>query len=355
MAVRPSARHAPRVNTPSDLLPVVYADESSNSGQNLLDPHQPVFTLAGVHLPDEMAASIVDEVRSQLPPTQGEPKYGSLARSSAGRRALKRAFGSMPEGSVRSYLMDKRFMVVTKLVDVLVEPLADADGLNLYEDQAGLALAELLRMAGPVLGDAAAFHRMLQAFVDRVRQRVATDDLFTAIAAYKASIPAEHANFAGWIELLECCRGVADATAADLATGEQRDILDPAVPALYCLCTSFGESVGRFRLVHDTSKVIDRNATLLRMAHLLPDPARPGRFNDPLPAVQIDFADSTSHPQLQIADWAAGAVRQWAAHLAVGGGDRFSEELADVVKPWVIGAVWPTGTVDLHVSRTQRG
>jgi len=257
----------------------------------------------------------------------------------------------MPEGSVRSYLIDKRFMVVTKLVDVLMEPLADADGLNLYEDQGGLALAELLRMAGPVLGDAAAFHQMLQAFVDWVRQRVATDDFFTAIAAYKASIPEEHTDFAGWIELLENCREVADETAADLATGEQRDILDPAVPALYCLCTSFGEGVGRFRLVHDTSKVIDRNATLLRMVHLLPDLSRPGRFNDPLPAVQIDFADSTSRPQLQIADWAAGAVRQWAAHLAIGGGDRFSEELADVVKPWVVGAVWPAGTVDLRASR----
>ncbi|MET8012886.1 DUF3800 domain-containing protein [Streptomyces sp. NPDC005271] len=114
MAVRPPARHPSRTNTRSDLLPVVYVDESSNSGQNLLDPYQPVFTLAGVHLHDELAASIVDDVRSQLPATQGEPKYGSLARSSAGRRALKRAFESLPQGSVHSYLMDKRFMVVTK-------------------------------------------------------------------------------------------------------------------------------------------------------------------------------------------------------------------------------------------------
>ncbi|WP_327250091.1 DUF3800 domain-containing protein [Streptomyces sp. NBC_01320] len=135
---------------------------------------------------------------------------------------------------------------------------------------------------------------------------------------------------------------MADETAADLAAGEQRDLLDPAVPSLYCLCTSFGESVGQFRLVHDASKVIDRNAMLLRMAHLLPDLARPGQFNDPFPATQIDFADSKAHPQLQLADLAAGAVRQWAAHLAVGGGDRFSEELADVVRPWVVDAIWPS-------------
>ncbi|WP_255954599.1 DUF3800 domain-containing protein [Streptomyces odontomachi] len=331
------------MNTPSDSLPVVYADESSNSGQNLLDPDQPVFTVAGVHLADELAASIVDEVRAQLPPTQGEPKYGSLARSSRGRKALLRAFEQLPEGSTRSYLMHKRFMVTTKLVDVLVEPLAYADGFNLYEDKQALALAELLHMCGPVFGDAAAYRQLLQAFVNWVRQRVSTDELFAAVTAYKASVSVDYGDFAEWIGLLEYCRGVADETAADLAAGEQRDILDPAVPSLYCLCTSFGESLGQFRLVHDASKVIDRNAVLLRMAHLFPDLAHPGQFNDPFPATRIDFADSKAHPQLQLADWAAGAVRQWAAYLAVGGGDQFSEKLADVVWPWVIDAVWPSG------------
>ncbi|MER8073385.1 hypothetical protein ABTZ59_34570 [Streptomyces sp. NPDC094034] len=40
-------------------------------------------------------------------------------------------------------------MAVTKLVDILVEPLAHTDGLSLYENQSCLALAELLRMTGP--------------------------------------------------------------------------------------------------------------------------------------------------------------------------------------------------------------
>ncbi|WP_327250090.1 hypothetical protein [Streptomyces sp. NBC_01320] len=147
-----------------------------------------MFTVAGVHLPDELAASIVDEVRAQLPPTQGEPKYGSLARSSRGRKALMRAFEQLPEGSTRSHLIHKPFMVTTKLVDVLVEPLADADGLNLYEDKQGLALAELLHVCGPAFGDAAAYRQLLQTFVNWVRQRVSTDDLFAAVAAYKASV-----------------------------------------------------------------------------------------------------------------------------------------------------------------------
>ncbi|TDU67095.1 DUF3800 domain-containing protein [Streptomyces sp. KS 21] len=330
------------MNVPLASLPAVYADESSNSGQNLLDPDQPVFTVAGVHLPDELAASIVDEVRSQLPSTQGEPKYGSLARSSRGRKALTRAFEQLPPGSTRSFVVNKPFMVMTKLVDTLVETRAHADGFNLYENGEALALADLLHMGGPVLGDAAAYRHLQQAFVDWVRQRTSTDELFAVVAAFKESIPTRHSNFAEYIEVLEYCRGVADETAADLAAGGQRDLLDPAVTSLYVLCTSFAETLGQFRLVHDESKVIDRHATELRMAHLLPDLARPGQFLKGLGATQIDFADSKAHPQLQLADWAAGAVRQWATHMELGGGNQFARDLEYVVRPWVVGTIWPT-------------
>ncbi|MFE5091903.1 hypothetical protein ACFRCI_16250 [Streptomyces sp. NPDC056638] len=86
--------------------------------------------------------------------------------------------------------------------------------------------------------------------------------------------------------------------------GEHKDALDPAVPALYCLGLAFGESLGRhFRLIHDQSKVIDRNAVLLRTVHFLPNPARPGEFNQQLPVLGIEFVDSKAHPQLQVADW----------------------------------------------------
>ncbi|WP_158734496.1 hypothetical protein [Streptomyces sp. NRRL F-2747] len=284
----------------------------------------------------------MDEVHAQLPPTQEEPKYGSLARSSRERKALTRAFEQLPEGSVRSSLVHKPFMVMTKLVDVLVEPLAHADGCNLYENRQALALAELLHLCGPILEDAAAYRQPQQAFVDWARQHVSIDDLFTTVAAYKTSVPVQHSDFAERMELLDYCRGVADETAPDLAAGGQRDPLDPAVTSICCLCVSFRESQGPFRLAHDASKVIDRHAVTLREAHLLPDPARPGRPIRPA-ATQIDFADSKAHPQLRLADWAAGAVRQWAAHMAVGGGDRFAQDLERVVRPWPVEAIWPSG------------
>jgi hypothetical protein len=43
-------------------LPVVYADQSNNTGENLRDEDQPVFTVAGVHLDDDRANDIVKAV-----------------------------------------------------------------------------------------------------------------------------------------------------------------------------------------------------------------------------------------------------------------------------------------------------
>lgn len=55
----------------------------------------------------------------------------------------------------------------------------------------------------------------------------------------------------------------------------------------------------------------------------------------------IEFADSKNHPQLQVADWAAGATRQWAQWMAGGSGDQFSRDLEPVARPWLIDGTWP--------------
>ncbi|MFJ5551197.1 hypothetical protein [Streptomyces sp. NPDC093225] len=162
------------------------------------------------------------------------------------------------------------------------------------------------------------------------------------MTAFKDTVAA--ADFAELIGSLEDCREVAEETAAGLAAGDEPDLLDPAVPSLYSLCRAFGEDIGQFRLVHDESKVIHCNAALLSTVHRIPDPSEPGRFMPPLMASRIEFPDSTAHPQLQVADWAAGAARQWAAQVATGSRDRFANELQQVALPWVVDAIWPGST-----------
>lgn len=328
-------RHPSGVNPYIANLPVVYADESSNSGQNLLDPDQPVFTVAGVHLPDELAASIVEEVRAQLPATQKEPKYSSLARSSNGRKALLKSFEQLPKGSVRVGYAHKEFMITTKMIDILVETKAHRDGLNLYENGAR-ELAELLHAINLLPGLEATRRRMHEAFVGWMRGRVCTDDLFDAITEHRKSASAYGDETAGWIQMVENCRDIADIAIAD----NMADSLDPALPMLHVVLAGFQGDLVDFRIVHDESKVIGRHAETLTAFHVSPTPGDPWDGGLP-PGNRFSFADSRDHPQLQVADWAAGAVRQWATRVALGRRDQFAEDLDPVVQQWSPWGIWP--------------
>ncbi|WP_159053421.1 DUF3800 domain-containing protein [Streptomyces regalis] len=320
--------------------PTVHGDESSSTGENLLDAAQPVFCAAAIHLDDDLACQTVDEVKAQLPATHGEPKYTSLSQTGRGRDALVAAFDSLVSESIVAFIAHKRFMVVTKMVDVLVEPLAYETGFNLYDRDAALALANLYHLSGPVLGDPGAYDQMLQTFVDAVRRRsrASAADLFAAISAYRATT---RPPLTEWVELLELTRGQADDIIRRIASGETRDELDPAIPCLAVVCGEMGKIVGDFALVHDESSAVARGSVFLQYLHWLPDPARPGRTMERLPVTGVTFSDSTTAPQLQIADWVAGAVRQWATSLVISKADPFAERLEPFAKRWSAGGIWP--------------
>lgn len=61
--------------------PTVHIDESGNSGQNLLDPNQPVFALAAVELADDDAERIAATLRGD----SDEAHYTKMRRSGGGR------------------------------------------------------------------------------------------------------------------------------------------------------------------------------------------------------------------------------------------------------------------------------
>lgn len=288
----------------------------------------------------ERAQRIVDDVRSHLPETHGEPKYTSLAKTDKGRAALLTAFASFDDAVVRAYLAHKRFMVVAKLVDLLVEEFFHENGYDMYADGSAVSLANLMYVAGPVLGDAAAFENLLATFVGavRTRTRASVNDLFAAIGTYKSTASPEWVDT---VEILELTRDQADEAVKLVASGELRDSLDPAIPCLYSLCYDMGTRLGRFALVHDNSNVLARSAGQLLKLHEFPDPLRPGSSMEPLPVSAISFSDSETVPQLQVADWVAGAARQWATGISTGRMDRFAQGLGEVVMPWLVDAIWP--------------
>jgi hypothetical protein len=297
-------------------MQTAYFDESANSGENLLDLDQPVFALAAVCLNAADAAVLLQSMQSRLPHRSGEPKYSKLAKNPAGRAAVLSALESLPAGVAFVFLAHKRFMIVSKMIDLLVVELAHPDGYDMYADGSAVALANLAYLTWPTLGDADAFANMLDAFVEALRPSRPTslDDFFDAVTAYRATT---RDGLGGHVDLLTAARGHAEALVRAIASKQVTDSLDPALPCLVSLCRGVAETIGTFHLVHDHSKIVAKHTPQLLNLDALP-PVTPNLPSTKLPVADITFADSATTPQLQVADWVAGATRH-VGHAVVTG------------------------------------
>ncbi|QDY11133.1 hypothetical protein FJK98_31610 [Micromonospora sp. HM134] len=197
-----------------------------------------------------------------------------------------------------------------------------------------------MHLTGPVLGDRSAYEAMLATFVDAIRpnQPTTVDELFNAIEACHRTVRDGFDTPAG---LLLAARCHAQDLVNPIDARKIRDVLDPAVPCLIELCRHVGAAIGEFHLVHDSSKTINRHLPLLLSLDQLPA-VTPGLPAEALPVVDITFADSSRTPQLIIADWVAGAVRQVGQARATGANDDpFVAQLAPLAERWTVGGVWP--------------
>lgn len=301
-------------------MTTIYCDEAGNSGANLLDPDQPCFVLASNDFSREEAESLLEHVRS----AQGaEPKFTSLRKSGNGVARLIR-FLADPRLSNERVVIDvfhKKFMVTTKLVDIVAETVMHDLGGDLYDRGANIAMSNMLHYCMPVFCGQENTDRFLAAFVELMRRKGSAEvDAFYAAGS----------------AMIEACTSedfksdlfpFVERKLLDIWFGEHLDslALDPAIPALFQHIAAWGaRKADRFHVVHDASKPIlasqaifeDMLALTGEESHLIGYDRRKIRF--PLRALTLMQADSTLHPQLQVADLCAGITnhlhRCWMAN-----------------------------------------
>jgi Protein of unknown function (DUF3800) len=111
----------------------IYFDESGFTGYNLLDPAQPIFSVASADI-DELRAQKI--LRESFPKYQGaEFKFSNIWGSKSRTGLLKFAGYLSPfEDQAFVYIVDKRFAVLTKIVDILIEPYITRAGYDFYDN-----------------------------------------------------------------------------------------------------------------------------------------------------------------------------------------------------------------------------
>lgn len=290
----------------------IYCDEAGNTGANLLDPEQPMFILSSNDLSSDEANDLLEHVRGLQ---GGEPKFSVLRRRPEGIARIIRLLSDprLTADRVRASVYHKRYMVVTKLVDLVMENVFHAMGRDLYRRGENIATANMLFFCMPAFCGEEPTNRFLQSFVNLIRQgpTLHKDNFYRAAREMVDASSSE--QFKSHLSMF---------AAEELFPLWFHDFdwssLDPAIPALFHQIVVWGgRKQDRFHVLHDRSKpILASQATFESML------AGPGESSEiigpdrrrilfPLRAATLSQGDSTEHPQLQIADLCAGALNHF--------------------------------------------
>jgi hypothetical protein len=324
----------------------IYADETGNSGENLLDPEQPVFVLASNDFSSSEAAHLLGHVVTQR---RAEVKFSSLKKTASGLVRLEKLLSDplLSKDRVVVNWVLKPYMVVTKIVDLVFETLYHNAGGDLYENAAHVKLANMLHYLPLFCGEEQT-DRFLSSFVRMVWKRTASD-----VANYFRSaeqIALACSNY----DLRQHLLTIGDRNRFfEWFEHVSTNALDPAIPSVALHMDQWSRRKhDRFDVVHDESKPVaawkDYFALMMAADDQQPQAASYGdhQFLFPFRAKSLTQGKSTDHPQLQIADICAGALSHWLRCTYEGKKDPLASIVENIgCSKWVVGSLGPSTDV----------
>jgi hypothetical protein len=325
----------------------IYCDESGNSGEKLTDYEQPYFVLASNDFSKLEADALLEHLRSN----QGdEAKFKVLKKSHTGIKRLTNLFTDprLNETRVVVDIYHKRFMIVTKMVDLIAETLINDIGEDLYKQGANIAMSNMLYYCMPVFCGAENTDRFLESFVNLMRHRSDSciEEFFDAGKSMMSSCAEQ--KFKETLQLFtdpslfhRWFPHIGDAP------------LEPAIPALFEHINEWGRrKLARFRVIHDNSKpVLASQETFEQMMALHDEKSEligydRRKYLFPLRAISLEQGDSISHPQIQIADICSGAINHYLKCREMNKMDSLAEMIRDTgCLKWMINGLYPTHDV----------
>lgn len=328
-------------------MKTVAFDESGNSGENLLDGNQPIYSLASVCVEEEDAEALAAELL--LNRQAQELKFNRIRRSAGGQQVVLDALASsalVPSNRWIS-VSEKGWFLAGKVIDQLVEPLYPPGAL--YASGMHLLSADWLFFSAPEEIGAERWNGFLETFVAAGRSQ--GDEEAPALAEFAERLrEIQGVGGTTTAQILERVPASIDYLAEQLGGQGAKDQLEPAVTALVGHIEAWSERLGeRFRVVHDDSKVIEEwVGELMRWSDPKIEPVAiesdQATFRLPFLATSIEFATSETVPAIQLADVLAGASAWWLKDVVRGGEDEFAGE----IEATGLRADWTVGSLDFQ-------
>ncbi|MFP1681584.1 DUF3800 domain-containing protein [Alloalcanivorax sp. C16-1] len=306
-----------KVKAQKNKIATIFMDESGNTGSNIIDKDQPIFTLSGCKYSNGEAKKLLALTGSKAPK---EAHFKNLKRRKSGQDGIVRFMRHhlIKPDYVKVTLFHKDFMVTTKIVDLLIEPMMHRVGHDLYKNGENIALSNMWFFCMPVFCGAEPVRRTYESFVKmiKVQSPDLIENFYNNVEELKNNSASD--EFRDHLDVLISTKKYI----RDALEGIEKSSLDPSIPALFSQCVAWGKTHSKgFHVVHDDSHSIESQKLLFaQFMDWSQSSVELGydrrRFSLPLKGKSLKFASSDKHAQLQVADIIASAVAYWAHGVA---------------------------------------
>ena len=300
-------------------IPTIYLDESGNTGSNLLDTNQPVFTLASCMFSNEESQKLLELVDSKSP---HEAHFKNLRRRKSGQDGIVRLMSNklVDLKNVKISIFLKEFMITAKIVDILIEHVMHLKGEDLYLNGRNIALSNMLYYCLPTFFDSDLVQSMYQCFVIMIREQdqESIDNFYQSVENVRKSSSDDKYN--GNVDLILDTK----IFVYDALKNIDKSCLDPSIPSLFSHCVLWGEAYPKgFHIIHDDSHSIEKQRLLFaQFMDWTQAEVELGydrrKYKLPLKGKSFKFASSDQHSQLQVSDIIASSFSYWAAGVSRG-------------------------------------
>jgi hypothetical protein len=321
----------PRRPEPAGQVIEIACDESGSEGEKLVGGNTEVFAHASVRLAAESAAECIQEMRSRAPSPTLEYKSDVIRRAKH-RRALMWLLGPSGPllGNAHVHLVEKAFLVVARVVDLLLAEAGHARGAVPDRDRRPMAVA-LYREGRRTCGDEEwnAVLRSLNELMRGKNGRAPETEVPSALRAIDTlDLIVVRSGSDELRGLLRRSRSPVDVLEERLLS--HRDApLDPLIPAIVHAVFHWGAEGDSVSIVHDRQNLLtERRVALLKEISGGPRSVPPSRGG----LAGLRLVDSRSDPRVQVADLLAGAARKIAEDEL---NDRGDAELTALLRPYV--------------------
>ncbi len=312
-------------------MPVVFIDETGYTGPDLLNEAQPVFVLASHNFEEQEACAIKSRFFGKV--RAKELKYAAM-RMRPRQQAMIIDFVkdlSRHQGRVGFAYAHKPFCIVTKAVDLIIEPSMHEHGVNLYHRGGNIGLSNMIYFFTRSFAGKAYLRRLLDALQTFLREPcgrtcVALDSVLeskTGLSSGRTDAPDPLKQVLGFLHLPLLAMDV-----RDIRRLSSKDDLEICLSFALCLMASWGSQLGEeILLIHDASSEMSKNRDLWdKIVSPNVPPAKVGwdrrTMEFPIRIRDTRFERSVDWAGLQLADVLAGAIAECLRSLDQPSGER---------------------------------